>query len=246
MPAALILNRNLRTVQSKYPLLVAVTDNIIDFVKPYLDKENVLYKVIPFMQYSKEVQQSWGGPASHILNIASKFALFKFYEYDKLVYIDSDIVVYKNIDSLFDYPDGAMYDEHGTPFIGLFVFCPQNHNADYYYALSLMFNVIESVVLEGLFFPAKSNPDYLIPWYYYLNIMTENLDAFLIQDISAVHFCNKFKPWKYRNWEQYLYDFSKEFSWLPNTNRKMIIVDYINNHLLPFLQDYPELECFCK
>ena len=104
--------------------------------------------------------------------------LFKFYEYDKLVYIDSDIIIYKNIDDLFLYPDGAMYNDNGKPFIGLFVFIPINHKVDYYIALSKIFNAIESDVLEPLFFPFKSNPNYRIPFEYYVNITYDNLDNF--------------------------------------------------------------------
>jgi alpha-N-acetylglucosamine transferase len=115
-------------------LLVAVTDNIISQVKPYLEKENILYRVIPYMEYSKEIKETFAN--THILNIASKFALFKFTDYDKLVYIDSDVLIYHNIDELFLYPDGAMYDDNGNPFIGLFSFIPRNHNADFYYILS--------------------------------------------------------------------------------------------------------------
>ena len=233
LPAVLILNQSLKNVNSQFPLLVAVTENIFENVKPYLIQENILYKVIPFLHYSQGTQEKWLNQypeAKYTLNIASKFVIFKFYEYDKLVFIDSDVLVYQNIDNLFLYPDGAIYDDNGRPFIGLFVFTPVNHNVEYYIALSRMFNVIESNVLEPLFFPFKSNPDYRIPFEYYVNITLDNLDTLNLSDIKVCHFCYKYKPWKYLSADNYLKEFHQEFPNKPQKNRTQIIQNYINNY----------------
>lgn len=243
--ATLILNQNLKNVNSKYPLLVAVTDNIFEQVKPYLIQENILYKVIPFIEYDEKTKQKWIAKykdAQAALNIASKFFLFKFYEYDKLVYIDSDILIYKNIDNLFDYPDGALYDDNGHPFIGLFVFCPENHCMEYYLALSKTFNIIESDVLEPLFFPFKTNPDYRIPFEYYVNITYENLDSYNFDDIKVIHFCYKYKPWKYLTVKDYMKAFSKEFPDYPQLHRPDIVKFYMENYLYPLMNRYPEFK----
>ena len=248
LPAVLILNQNLKDVNSKYPLLVAVTENIFEKVKSYLIKENILYKVIPFIEYSKRTQENWmrSRGTSYTLNIASKFILFKLYEYDKLVYIDSDILIYKNIDELFNYPDGALYNDNGTPFIGLFVFTPINHKVDYYFALSNVFNIIESDVLEPLFFPFKSNPDYRIPFEYYVNITYQNLDTFNFDAIKVFHFCYKYKPWKYLTDYAYLQDFIKEFPNYSQIYRARIVKDYMNKYFSPLLEKYPEFKKYCK
>lgn len=239
LPATLILNQNLKDVKSVYPLLVAVTENIFSEVQPYLEKENILYKIIPFMTYSKKIQEDFSG--THILNIASKFALFKFYEYDKLIYLDSDILIYENIDDLFLYPDGAMYDDNGNSFIGLFSFIPKNHNADFYYVLSQIFPLIESDILQDLFFPFKSNPQYRIPFEYYVNITLENLDFYNKNEFKVVHFCYKYKPWHYHSVIEYMNKFNKEFKY-SNKNRESIIQDYFNKYLIPLRNKYPELE----
>ena len=248
LPAVLILNQSLKNVNSQFPLLVAVTENIFENVKPYLIQENILYKVIPFLHYSQGTQEKWLNQypeAKYTLNIASKFVLFKFYEYDKLVFIDSDVLVYQNIDNLFSYPDGAIYDDNGRPFIGLFVFTPVNHHVEYYIALSHMFNVIESNVLEPLFFPFKSNPDYRIPFEYYVNITLDNLDTLNLSDIKVCHFCYKYKPWKYLNAESYLEEFHQEFPNKPQKNRTQIVQNYINNYLIPLFKKYPEFKQYC-
>ena len=248
LPAVLILNQNLKNVNSRYPLLVAVTENIYETVKPYLEAENILYKLIPFLEYTKETQDRWmkDWGTKYTLNICSKFLLFKFYEYDKLVYIDSDIIIYQNIDRLFMYPDGALYNDNGRPFIGLFTFIPQNHKADYYYILSNCCGIIESDVLEPLFFPFKSNVDYRIPFEYYVNITYDNLDDYDFQTIKVYHFCYKYKPWKYNSPEEYLktfydgFDEKKPYS----ENRKIIVEDYFDLYYYPLLNKYPELKNF--
>ena len=242
LPAVIILNRNLKQVKSKYPLIVGVTDNIFLKVKKYLDKENILYKKIPFMEYSDAAKKRWEKTTPSILNIASKIALFKFTEFDKLVYLDSDILIYQNIDDLFNYPDGAMYNECGRPFIGLFVFSPKNHHPDWYYILIQITGLIESDILEGLFFPAKSNPDYLIPEEYYINITLQNLDTKNIEDIKIVHYCYKYKPWNYKSAEDFLNDFQNTFKYKDNKNRIICTNYYFNKYLYPLWNDYPEFK----
>ena len=56
LPAIIILNNSFKQVQSKYPLVVAVTENIIQEAEYYLKQEQILYKVIPVIQYHKNIQ----------------------------------------------------------------------------------------------------------------------------------------------------------------------------------------------
>ena len=247
LPAVLILHKNLKQVQSQYPLIVAVTENIFNQVKPYLEQERILYKIIPFLEYTQETKDRWmiKRGTAYSLNIAAKFAIFKFYEFDKLVYIDSDIMIYQNIDNLFNYPDGALYDDDGQPFIGLFVFIPKNHPADYYYTLSLVLHRIESDILEPLFFPFKSNPDYRIPYEYYINV-TNNLELTPFNQIKVIHFCYNYKPWRYLNANSFFYDYNKEFPNEHSQSRWRIINDYMDNYLIPLFKKYPEFKQYCK
>jgi alpha-N-acetylglucosamine transferase len=53
-------------------------------------------------------------------------------QWDKLLYIDADVLVLKNLDHLFQYPNGSMLkyevyageDENDTGFSGLFIIEP--------------------------------------------------------------------------------------------------------------------------
>ena len=237
LPAILILNKNLKDVNSIFPLCVMVTDNIINEVEPYLLKENILYKIIPYLMPSNQIIENFQD--TPLLNTFSKFAVFKLVDFEKVVYLDADIIIYKNIDDLFYYPDGAMYDDNGFGFSGLFVTSPKNHNANFYYALSKIFNLTDGTILEQIFFPFKSNPCYRIPFEYFLNITLENLDSFYIENFKIIHFCYKYKPWHYKTEQEYLNNFKKEFKY-SMFNREKIIFNYFENYLIPLRKQYPE------
>ncbi len=237
----LILNRNLSNLKSQYPLLVMVTDNIINNIKYYLEKENINYTVINFISYSTMVQQQEA--ESYILNIASKLGIFTLVDYDKLIYIDADSIFLKNIDELFNYPDGAMYAEpgHQAGFAGMFVCIPKNHNLDFYLTILKHKPIWESNLLEELWFPYKSNKDYQIPFNFFINITIQVLDIFSINDFYGIHFCYYYKPWKYTSVQQYLDAYYKEFT-IKSINRQIIIEFYFNTYLIPLWNDYPELK----
>ena len=205
----LILNRNLHDINSQYPLIVMVTNNIINDVKNYLDKEQINYVVINFVNYSSMVQERDAG--SYILNTASKMGIFTLKEYDKLVYFDADSIFFKNIDELFKYPDGAMYDDsNGTDFgfSGMFVCIPRNHNLDFYITVLSNQPIWDGNLLGELWFPFRSNPDYRIPYKYFINITTTNLDQIYLNDeCYGIHFCYFYKPWRYKTVKEYLNDY---------------------------------------
>ena len=99
--AVLTLNESLKLVNSKYPLIVAATENLEENIFNTLIKNNIYYKKIPQLILNSEklyIKKS-------MYNTNSKFYIFSnFYEYDKLVYIDADSLFFKNADELFNYP----------------------------------------------------------------------------------------------------------------------------------------------
>lgn len=236
----LILNRNFKDIKSQYPLLVMVTNNILQKAKKYLDKEQVFYKEVNFLEYSEITKEKDAG--TYLLNIASKMNVFTLFEYDKIVFIDADSIFFQNIDDLFNYPDGAMYEEpnHIDGFAALFVCTPQNHDLDFYMTLLQSQYMWESDLLGRLWFPFKSNSEYRIPTNYFLNITLENLDCQDFTQVKGIHFCYYYKPWKYQTVEEYLTDYYKEFE-IGSYIRQNIIQYYFDCYLKPLRKDYPEL-----
>ena len=236
----LILNRNLKELKSQYPLLVMVTKNVVDKAEQYLKKENILYKIVDFLEYSEITKQKDAG--TYLLNIASKMNVFTLTEYDKVVFIDADSMFFQNIDDLMNYPDGAMYAElgHINGFAGLFVCIPKNHNLNYYMTLLHSQYMWESDLLGELWFPFKSNIEYQISTNYFVNITLENLEDWNIYDIKGIHFCYHYKPWKYNNINEYFQDYYKEFNNI-SLQRENIVRFYFEYYLNPLRKEYIDL-----
>lgn len=235
----LILNTNLKQLNSKYPLLVMVTDNITQNTINYLQKENILYTIVPQIEYSEQIKIHDAGKS--VLNTASKLNIFDLKQYDKIVYFDADCIFLSNIDDLFNYPDGAMYDNwgYGMGFSALFVCCPNYHYSKYYITLIKNYNIWDGQLLGELWFPYRTNKDYHIPYQYFINI-TRNFNSIPMDLIKGIHFIYKYKPWEYNNVEEYLKDFSKEIGG-PYYGQKKILNYYFNNYLFPLKEKYPEL-----
>lgn len=244
--AVLALSKNFQIVKSQYPLVVMITEDIFDLAIPFFeDLNNTIPCRIPFLHYNATTEQE--APDDYIPRIASKLACFLFKDYDKMVYLDADCVILHNIDDLFNYPDGAMYEDMEDAeqgFAGLFVFCPQNHNLKYYMSVLQLNNIWESDLLETLWFPFKTNSDYRIPFKYFENITNCNFENDTDFSITkAIHFCYYDKPWKFKTEEEFLQSFSNRIGCDLNTSIKLktIISYYWKTFIIPLRQKYGEI-----
>lgn len=192
--AVAVLALSLQKVKSKYPLLVAVVKDVAtEQVITFLGKFNCEIAVIDPLQYSSEVQEKWRHHP--VINTASKIQIFGFVTWDKLVYIDADSFVIKNIDFLFDYCDGSMLycqeDDRGMS--GLFVFEPMKHfELKYYPTLMANMNLFDGELLGELWFHVRTSPAHQIPMKYFRDYhSTLQINS----EMCAIHFCNLPKPW---------------------------------------------------
>lgn len=244
LPAILILNNNLKTIGSQYPLYVMITEDIYNDVKMYIEKESIHYIIVPVLHYSQATIDFTKD--KRMLSIASKMNIFTLTQFDKVIYLDADCFILKSIDELFNYPDGAMYDDFGRSvgFVGLFVCCPKMHAFTYY--MQILQNskepMWESDLLEPLWFPYKTNMDYHIPPQYYVNITCTDLDTLKVnyKEFYGIHFCYIYKPWNYDSAEEYLQDYYKEFT-KQSLFRQNIVKFYITHYVKPFKEKYPEI-----
>ena len=102
LPGVLALNESLKRVGGRYPLLVALSANMGDSsIEPTLRKAGMITKILPdSLKIPVELKMSSG----HWGHTFDKIHLFGLTEYSKLVYVDSDMIVLKNIDELFEKP----------------------------------------------------------------------------------------------------------------------------------------------
>ncbi|KAB2621664.1 galactinol synthase 2 [Pyrus ussuriensis x Pyrus communis] len=100
------LAKGLRKVKSKYPLVVAMLPDVPEEHRRILISQGcVLREIEPVYPPPNQTQFAM---AYYVINY-SKLRIWEFVEYSKMIYLDGDIQVFKNIDHLFDYPDNYFY-----------------------------------------------------------------------------------------------------------------------------------------
>jgi lipopolysaccharide biosynthesis glycosyltransferase len=101
LPGVLALNESLRRFKSRYPLLVVVSNAIQQSTKNLLEKSGMrVVTCSEGMYVPVEIKNKSG----HWGNTFDKIFIFGLTDYRKLVYVDSDMIVLRNIDELFDKP----------------------------------------------------------------------------------------------------------------------------------------------
>ncbi|OAY43936.1 galactinol synthase 2 [Manihot esculenta] len=100
------LAKGLRKVKSKYPLVVAMLPDVPEEHRQILVSQGCLVKEIAPV-YPPENQTKFA-MAHYVINY-SKLRLWKLVEYSKMIYLDSDIQLFDNIDHLFDLQGGYLY-----------------------------------------------------------------------------------------------------------------------------------------
>lgn len=216
----LILNKSLQNVKSKYPLTVCLTNDIVDNkIINILTQENINYLIVRKLQYKNNSEKGT------ILNTASKIHIFNFKQFDKIVYIDADTLVLKNIDNLFNYPNGSivMWPESDLGMSGLFVFTPHSSQYQLYEfyecLIENMNGITDGTIIGNLFFPCLDNKDYQIPIEY------------LVQDVNIK---SNYKVIHYGIKPFLLYSTKERLQYYKYSAYKK----YFDEYLIPFEQKY--------
>lgn len=103
----ILLNETLKKVQTRYPLTVLVTKDVskatLDILD-YLKIKWILIKDINLSLQLKEYANYLNEKNNYILpfNVLTKLNIFYQFQYEKILFLDADIMILKNIDFLFD------------------------------------------------------------------------------------------------------------------------------------------------
>ena len=107
-PGALLLHNSLQNVNSKYPLITMVTEMVSQKVRDVLTTAGVIVQQVDtwpgydkFYEYNLTIHQDLADLWRYT---GCKFHAFTATEYDKVIFIDADIIVLKNLDHLFEKP----------------------------------------------------------------------------------------------------------------------------------------------
>ncbi len=101
LPGVLALHESLKRTGTPYPFATAVSAHIAAEIDPVLERAGIIVRRIPeSTAIPKEMIENNG----HWGHTFDKVHLFGLAEFEKLVYVDSDMVVLDNMDELFDKP----------------------------------------------------------------------------------------------------------------------------------------------
>ncbi len=92
LDGVLVLFNNLKSLDSKYPLICLVNDKVSKESKELLDFFGIKYKL-----YTSENIIN-----KYLTDNIDYFNVFKLEEYEKIVYLDTSLLILKNIDDLFN------------------------------------------------------------------------------------------------------------------------------------------------
>ncbi len=97
LEGVLVLNENLKHLNSKYNLLCLINEKISEETRDILDYFKINYKVLKSIEYdhSKNENEYWK-------YTFDKLNIFSLIEYEKIVYLDIDLLILENIDNLFE------------------------------------------------------------------------------------------------------------------------------------------------
>lgn len=102
LDGVLFLDYNLKVLSSKYPLLCLINESISERTRKILDYFNIKYKEVNAVKYTSCKNYDRWNYSFDKLNV------FSLTEYEKIVSLDLDFLLLKNIDHLFDFNRVAM------------------------------------------------------------------------------------------------------------------------------------------
>lgn len=210
----LSMYESLKQTKTKYPLTVIINEQISENTVKILEDRGIFVIKKPKFQVCGEIiNKNEKSRFSHWNNTFDKLYIFELTEFDKIVYIDIDMLILKNIDELFEKKHlsavvaGCFYPGHEDWVklnSGLMVIEPFNGTMSKF--LDIINKVKDKPELLGdqniiqEYFPNWENEQELHLDHKY-NLFFSHLEYYVnqlnnkLQDVSIVHFITKQKPW---------------------------------------------------
>ncbi|HZY36653.1 MAG TPA: glycosyltransferase [Mucilaginibacter sp.] len=100
LPGVLALNQSLKTYNTRYQLMVLITDLVSPAYLEILKQKKIEYKRIEVIQNPHQLIND----ERNFKHMFTKLRIFELVEFDKVVYLDADMLICQNIDVLFNMP----------------------------------------------------------------------------------------------------------------------------------------------
>lgn len=197
----LCLNQALFDVSSSYPLFCVVSADISSVVIPYLKFFDIEYEVENKIQYYDDGIKG----DIRLSNTATKITIYNLNSSDKLIYIDGDTFVFKNVDELFEYPVGSatiITTKHNVKMAmsSLFSFVPCRGTYQLLQTcVKYAGGMLDGGMIGAIFNDNIQNENMIFPPEIYHKVLPIDKSSSLAdtKDVSIVHFLNSpTKPWQ--------------------------------------------------
>lgn len=214
----LTLNVSLKHVSSQYPLVVLTASDIDgDSIACLKEKNITVIATDTPMQIPQKIIQSniqFGMPQWS--RTFTKLLIFELIEYDKMVYLDSDMIVLENIDCLFQYNHmsavvaGKLLHPEWEGFnSGCMVFIPHKGLSAEMLSLVNHFDkpLGDQDVLQEYYYDWKNHKELELPQGY--NVFYKDIEFYVNKaqyalsnrKFKVIHYIGVRKPWMYSTQE---------------------------------------------
>lgn len=103
LDGVLVLNENLKHFNSKYDLLCLINEDLPDYILEVLDYFGIKYRVCKKIEFKNVNEDN-----PYWIYTFDKLNVFSLTEFEKIVYLDTDLLITKNVDELFDFEPLSM------------------------------------------------------------------------------------------------------------------------------------------
>ena len=142
LEGVLVLNENLKQLNSKYPLLCLINENISEKSKKILERFNIKYKIVNSVMPKSTI------PETRWKYTFDKLSIFNLTEFEKIVYLDLDFLILENLDYLFEIEEFTMiYDlKENYSCSALIILKPNNNDYNEMIKLNEIMNMNDSII----------------------------------------------------------------------------------------------------
>ena len=211
LKGVMVLKRSLEKVDSKYPLYCMVTDNISKDNINALKKMGIKIININRIDISNEIRNSVTNiNLSHWNNCWDKLNIFGLTQFEKVVYLDCDMLVIQNIDNLFECANLTASTD------GIYVFGKEREkdlnaglmviepSKDTFNKIIKFINELpegnyqDQIIIQKFFSDWGSNKDLHLSEEY--NVWVSNSSVYpkeIIENVKVLHYIGKIKPFTY-------------------------------------------------
>lgn len=103
-----LLVESMKRVNTQYPLHVLITNNVSEAAREMVRQLGVTFEIVDTISVTDEINEynkTINAPlAATWKDCWTKYRIFDLTQFDKIVFLDADIMVLKNLDHLFDLP----------------------------------------------------------------------------------------------------------------------------------------------